>query len=162
MPKKVKGCTVSEIVASEEEIQEAKKALGQLNDKPIASKKNCLRHFLSHNPDAEAEMAKGEGRMKCLELFFIHQSRLTKADKTLKTEKQFNVSKSLSSTLNWWSEEQLLEEIGTKKGSQWLESALLPVRPDRVTGSRERYFIEYGCPERFSTQQRTDRCTKKN
>ena len=71
---------------------------------------------------------------------------MAKADKTLKTEKQFNVSKSLSSTLNWWSEEQLLEEIGAKKGSQWLESALLPVRPDRATGSRERYFIEFGCP----------------
>ena len=137
------------------------KALGQLSDTAMASKKNCLKHFLTQNPDAEAEMAKGEGRMKYLELFFIHQSRPTMADKTLKTETQFSVSKSLSFTLNWWSEEQLLEEIGTKKGSQWLESALLPVRPDRVTGSRERYFIEYGCPERFSTQQRPDRCAKK-
>ena len=100
--------------------------------------------------------------MKYLELFFIHQSRLAKADKTLRKDKQFNVSKSLSSTLNWCSEEQLLGEIGTKKGSQWLESALLPVHPDRATDSRERYFIDFGCLERFSTQQRTDRCTKKS
>ena len=69
MPKKVKGCTISEIVASADEIQEAKKALGQLSDKAIASKKNCLRHFLTQNPDAEAEMARGEGRMKYLELY---------------------------------------------------------------------------------------------
>ena len=57
-------------------------------------------------------MAKGKGRMKYLELFFSHQARLARADKTLKTEKQFIVGKSLSSTLNWWSEEQVLVEIG--------------------------------------------------
>ena len=118
MPKKVKGCTVSEIVASEEEIQEAKKALGQLSDKAMLSKKACRKHFLTQNPDVEAANAKGEGMMKYLELFFIHQSRLTKADTKMKTEKQFNVSKSLSSTLNWWSEEQLLTGIGTQNGSQ--------------------------------------------
>ena len=109
MPKKAKGCTISKIFTSEEKIQEAKKALGQLSDKAMASTKNCIKHFLAQNPDAEAEMAKGEGRMTYLELFFTHQSLLAKADKTLNTEKQFNVRKSLSSTLIWWNEEHILE-----------------------------------------------------
>ena len=64
MPNKTKRCTVSELVASEEEIQEAKKALGHLNDKAIASKKACFKHFLTQNPDADAAMATGEGMMK--------------------------------------------------------------------------------------------------
>ena len=38
MPKKVKGCTISENVASADAIREAKKAIGQLNDKAMESK----------------------------------------------------------------------------------------------------------------------------
>ena len=38
-------------------------------------------------------------------------------------------------------------ELGHHKAAHWRNSALLPSRGDRVTGSKDRYHLEYGCPE---------------
>ena len=38
-------------------------------------------------------------------------------------------------------------ELGHHKAAHWRNSQLLPSRGDRVTGSKDRYHLEYGCPE---------------
>ena len=38
-------------------------------------------------------------------------------------------------------------QLGHHKAAHWRNSALLPSRGDRVTGSKDRYHLEYGCPE---------------
>ena len=37
--------------------------------------------------------------------------------------------------------------IGPLKTAHWIRSGLLPTRPDRITGSKDRYYIEFGIPE---------------
>ena len=45
---------------------------------------------------------------------------------------------------------------GKIKGAHWMNSGLLPTRPDRVTGSRERFHIEMGVPVDFETYNESD------
>ena len=42
---------------------------------------------------------------------------------------------------------QKMGAYGTNKGTNWIHSGKLPTRADRVTGSMDRYDIEYGIPD---------------
>ena len=81
-----------------------------------------------------------------LEKFIIIQSRAKDQVKKGSTIKTDETKRSKFRELRWWSQEQMQKEIGTQKANSWIESKLLPSRPDRVTGKNEDPFKEYGVP----------------
>ena len=108
----------------------------------------CLKHFLAENPCEKAASAKGWAeKEEWHELLLVHQARWKNQKAQQATGKEFNHKYQKKRKLNWWSEEKMVIELGPHKTAHWIESLKLPDRGDRLTGCRDRYKIEFGCPE---------------
>ena len=59
-------------------------------------------------------------------------------------------------TLKWYCEEQLDSTFGARLTAHWIESGLLPTRPNRVTGATARYYIEMGVPDDYESYTEGD------
>lgn len=81
--------------------------------------------------------------------------RCKMTEKKWASERELNSERKMHKELHWCSEEGMVIKFGARLTAHWLESHLLPVRPNRVTGSVERYFIEMGVPEDYETYTET-------
>ena len=120
------------------------------------SKTASMKQFLSKNPDVQAMIDNKTERTRFLELFTVHVARCKEAEKKVVVNSSITTEKKLHQTLGWFAEEAMDLKLGPEKAKHWRESDLLPTRPDRITGSRERYHIEYGCPEDYESYTETD------
>ena len=147
MPKALPGCKLSQVRPSADELAEARKTISALSQNAKDSKRQCMKNFLKNHPDVEAASAKGEQKERLLEMFHIYQSRCKASEKKQQTTRSITTQRKLLHTLRWMSEEAMDKELGAKKAEHWRTSQLLPQRPDRVTKSWDKFFVEFGCPE---------------
>ena len=143
MPKALSKQKLTEIIPTEEELAEAKRDIANLTDKEKNSKKACLKHFLKSFKGDHEDVPKEE----LLQLFHTHQSRCKTAQKKQSSEKALSVKRSIVHKLRWMSKEQMQRKFGDRKAEHWLNSRLLPTRPDRVTKDWGEWVEEHGCPE---------------
>ena len=142
MPPALSRAQMSALVMTKEERAAVQKDFETLSGKPLLAKKASCRTFMKANPDSlSASLPPGELLMR----FHAHVTRCNKTQKQYQSEHVKTVEHLLFKELHWMSEEEMGLKFGVKKTAHWITSEALPERPDRVTGSMERYFKEFGC-----------------
>ena len=142
MPPALPKCKLSDLQPTDEELRVARESVVKLKEKEALSKKASLRAYLKQNPD---NISKGN-MTEMLEKFIIIQSRAKDQQKKGATTKSDESKKRKFRELHWWSQEQMEQNFGKMKAKSWMESNMLPSRPDRVTGKNEDPNKEYGVP----------------
>jgi hypothetical protein len=149
MPKGLPSAKLSQLVPSEHELQEARQHLKGLSRAQMNSKKTSMRMFLSKNDDKDAASASSSSDI--IERFHVHVMRTKLTEKKWCSDKTLIKERRLIKTLSWYGEEQLVSKFGKMLTAHWLESGLLPDRPNRITGSTLRFFIEFAVPDDYET-----------
>lgn len=136
---------ISKMVPTAEQLAQARADLVKLTPQQKLAKEASLRAYLKKNP-IEDKIARGDtrARINLLDKFQVILNDSKGAQSTQSNDREISSGHELIKTLKWYGEELLLEKVCKIKGQHWLDSQLLPVRPDSVTGSNDRYHVEYG------------------
>jgi hypothetical protein len=151
MPPKQAAVKLNSVAPSADELAAARKVLAGVDKKQLRSKFACMAHWLKDNPDAAASSSRGDQRKAYLEQFMVWQMRQKNLQKESQSRSTVEVVNTTYNNLRWWSREKMDTELGAKKAAAWRESCKLQTRPDPVTGSDDPDYVEYGCPEDWSS-----------
>jgi hypothetical protein len=157
MAPKTKAAKLSEIAPTEEELATARKTIAKCSKTDMATKRQCMGHFLRQNPDDAAAKSRGSDRGRYLEHYLVHMMRVAAAKKNIHITKEAETNDSKTLRHQWMSRELMDKTVGAEKGAHWREAGKLLTRPDPVTGSTDPNFIEWRVPEDWSSHTETDK-----
>ena len=146
------GMDLAKLMPSPEQLAKARDDLKALTPKQRESRGASLRAYCKKNP-----LSKSVGRMDTeervglLEKFQVMLNDFKDSQSTQTTDREVINRHAIKHRLIWESEEMLLKSVGDIKGTGWIESKLLPERPDKVTKRKDRYYVEYGRVEDIET-----------
>jgi hypothetical protein len=146
---KMPRCDLDAVVPTEEELKAARSNIGKLNAAQLQSKKASVRHFMKEcKLDGKPKrVLSGDERLSILEKFEVHLGRFKETRKEIRSEKSVGTKRRKITDLHWWSREQMVIVLGVNKTNHWIQSKLLPKRPERITRSTEDDYIEHGIPD---------------
>ena len=118
------------------------------DQKALNSKKASLKAFLKQNPDkASADAANKKEKEEVLVRFVIHTLRCKLTEKTYTAIRHMTSLKKIIKTIKWMGEERMIIKFGPILSAHWIECDKLPIRPNRLSGSMQRYLMEFGIPD---------------
>ena len=138
---------MSTMPVAQEDLDKAMRHVKSLSEKQLKSKKASWQAFMKINPDPAGKAAKGKDQWENIAKFHMHQVKAQNSQKKAQTEKTFTKRKEKIGVIRWMSEEQMNIVLGPDKGEHWRDSGKLVCRPDRVTKSTLKRFIEHACPD---------------
>ena len=130
-------------------------SLGPKDSKAYKTSMAGMVHFLKSNVCAEASASRGALREKYHEAYVMHMQKVAKAQKEFQTDKRFASRKVKYVDLLWVNREAFEKLVGKIYATHLIQSARLPVRPCKITGSFHLDHRQYGYPkdwERFTEE----------
>ena len=155
MPSALPKMALAKLKPTQEELDAARKILTSANEKELKSKRASMSAWLRQCADENNEVASsaGDQRRQFLEKFLILQMRAKAGQKKVVGSKEHTSANAKYRENRWMSEDKMDQELGKHKATEWRNSGLLVTRADRITGSTDRFMIEYQIPEDWA------RCT---
>ena len=108
--------------------------------------KASVRNFWKANTDANTGSC-SEVPDELIDKWMVHLSRCEDAEKTINSSRAFNHKSSKMNDLHWYGKEMLLKTFGDIRGQYWLDTGLLPKRPDRISKKWGEHITEHGVPD---------------
>ena len=146
MPARSTQGKLSALQPTQAEIERAEADLVKLKaDKnKISSVKAGLKHYTKTVfPEDDKIKVSDE---EFLKRFLIAQYRSKESQKDTTGSEGKKTTKAKGRKVDWFGEEKMDEAVGAKKALHWRESGMLKPRPDMLTGSTDRWNIEWPVP----------------
>ena len=129
-----------------DQLARAREDLRALAPKAKHAKDGSLRAYMKKNPinDGNGGKLTLAERLAITENFQVMLNDFKDSNSSTENTRSILNSHKVVHKLIWESEEKLLISVGQIKGRGWIDGDFLPMRPDKVTKSMERYYVEFG------------------
>ena len=141
------------LIPTEEEMQRAQEILSKADFKQKRSMMNAMSSWLkkgqaeasadqrSSEAVAKAMSSRGDDRLAYLQKYLVYQKR--KGEHTITNHMTNSHIEQKIKEKEWMCKYEMEQKWGEKKVKLWLDSGLLELRPDRLTGSEDPDVCEY-------------------